>query len=99
MKIIAFSGTTFPSVLILRMKSLFCSVCKLPLSNTNLKGGGKRYQMDDSIKTLRNYSIVPDKTRISKMGTIANGKYLLFDLKFMALQVSVPKRLLLIDRG
>jgi hypothetical protein len=34
------------------------------------------------------------------MGTIANGKYLLFDLKFMALQrVSVAKRLLLIDRG
>jgi hypothetical protein len=39
-------------------------------------------KMDDSIKTLRNYSIVGyAKTRISKMGTIANGKYLLFDLK------------------
>jgi hypothetical protein len=32
------------------------------------------------------------------MGTIANGKYLLFDLKFMALPKGA-KRLLLIDRG
>jgi hypothetical protein len=32
------------------------------------------------------------------METIANGKYLLFDLKFMALpRVSVAKRLLLIE--
>jgi hypothetical protein len=57
-------------------------------------------KMDDSIKTLRNYSIVRINKPDKQNGTIANGKYLLFDLKFMALpKVSVAKRLLLIDRG
>jgi hypothetical protein len=58
-------------------------------------------KMDDSIKTLRIYSIVPiHKNQKKQNGTIANSKYLLFDLKFMALpKVSVAKRLLLIDRS
>jgi hypothetical protein len=58
-------------------------------------------KMDDSIKTLRNYSIVPRriKNRKSKMEQ-SQSKYLLFDLKFMALPKGIgSKRLLLIDRS
>jgi hypothetical protein len=58
-------------------------------------------KMDDSIKTLRNYSIVPRRIKkIEKqMGTIANGKYLLFDLKFMALPKGIGCKAFAFDRS
>jgi hypothetical protein len=59
-------------------------------------------KMDDSIKTLRNYSIVPRhiKNRKKKQnGTIANGKYLLFDLKFMALPKGIGCKAFAFDRS
>ena len=69
MKIIAFSGTTFPSVLIRSIKSFPCSVCKFELRTTNLKGaGGKnaRIEMHYSIQTLRNHFAVSGNIKESK---------------------------------
>jgi hypothetical protein len=58
-------------------------------------------KMDDSIKTLRNYSIVPRyiKNQNKQNGTIANGKYLLFDLKFMALPKGIGSKAFAFDRS
>jgi hypothetical protein len=54
--------------------------------------------MDDSIKTLRNYSIVQTHKKNKQNGTIANGKYL-FDLKFMALPKGIGCKAFAFDRS
>ena len=90
MKIIAFSGTTFPTVMTLTKKSLFCSVCKLLFTNTILNGAGGVnccLKFTTRLKLCDKISPLPEirKNKKNKIGITAKGKYFLFLPKLMAL--------------
>ncbi|GGD22355.1 hypothetical protein GCM10011343_10700 [Flavobacterium orientale] len=85
-----FSGTIFPTVFICKRKSEPCSETNLLFSTTkeNGAGGEKRslYRTTRFILSDNKLELpLSIKKAMKTIGTIAQGKYFLFDLKFTAL--------------